>query len=160
QYGDARAQVRFALVGRAAEQVALREDGGGLAGEPSEAARGGGEDHMREAWMQAETRHRAPMRRRPALRIERAKLRQQVAGLRQVATRRWTEEGEAVPRAGAPDRQLESERRQVGGQDLRYRMRCAGPLIRFGPQADADAGTEPARPPAPLVGGRLAGPHG
>ena len=115
---------------------------------------------MRKARMQAETRHRVPVRRRLTLRVQRAELGQQVARLRQGAGRWRIEEGEIAPVAGAPDRQLEGERRQVGGQDLRHRMGRARALIRFGPQADADPRTEPAGAAAPLVGGRLAGAHG
>jgi hypothetical protein len=73
--------------------------------------------------------------------------------------RRRVEEGE-VFRAAAPGREVERQRRQIGGQNFRPGKRFERRGLRLVPQPVADAGLGAAGTAAALVGGGARHPHG
>jgi hypothetical protein len=109
---------------------------------------------MREARMEAEPGHRPSMLRDAAGLVERAEPAKKRARLRQRRRRRRIEEGE-VRRRGAPAREVEGERREIGGEDLRFAETRQQAVLALAPQPVADAGPEPPGAAAPLVGGGL-----
>ena len=77
--------------------------------------------HMRQARMKTERGHRAAMGREPALVIDGVEIAEQHAGLG-VGRGGWrVEPGERGRVAGAPARELQGDRRQIGLEYLRRR---------------------------------------
>ena len=66
--------------------------------------------------------------------------------------RRRGQEGEAVGRGGAPERELEREAGEVGAGDLGRREGGERPLLAAGPEPVAPAGRDPAGAAAALLG--------
>jgi hypothetical protein len=139
------------LVGRAAEHVALLEQGGQQAGRPPLVAGRCVDHHPGQARVQRQLDHGpAPLGGTPAG-IERAQLPQKRPPLLQRALGGRIEKGQ-VGGVHAPDRQLQGQPGQVDGQDLRLRKGPAGGVVDLGPQPVGGAGRHPSRPPGALVG--------
>ena len=96
----------------------------------------------------------------PAVGIERAKFVQQVFGFLQRRRGRRIEEREAARVADAPLREIEHQRRQVGGKDLRLGKGCERCGLRLIPQPVAHAGLGAAGAAAALVDRSARGAHG
>ena len=73
------------------------------------------------------------------------------AGLGERRLGRRIEPGE-VRRRGAPAREIEGERREIGGEDLRRAEARQQTLFVLAPQPIADSRRKPPGPAAPLIG--------
>ena len=102
--------------------------------------------------MQRQRGERAAMGGDPARGVERAEIGEQRARLGEGRRRRRGQEGEAVGRGGAPERELEREAGEVGAGDLGRREGGERPLLAAGPEAVAPAGRDPAGAAAALLG--------
>ena len=112
------------------------------------------QQHVAEARMHAERRHGASVRGDATARIERVELDEQLARLRERRGGRRVEPTQLQRVDDSRRGQVEHERRQIGTQNLRRRLREQMMVFMLRPQTVAHAGTEPASAPAPLVGRR------
>ena len=151
---DARANVRIRRNGIGAQRVALREHAREFAAEAGVAERPCAQHQVREPRVRAECGHLAPERRDATVGVERLETRQQVACLGERREWRRVEPGERARVAGAPAGELERERREVGLENLRGRVRQQRRVRRLAPQPVADARRGTAGTAAALVGRR------
>ena len=152
------AQVDVALALGQAQEVALAQDRRKQGGDLALAQFAALQHEMRQSRMLSQPCHCPSVRRDRAQLIERPEIEQQGArrGQRGGGRRRQPGQGGV---AGAPQRQFERQRRQVGVEDFGRREGQQAALRLLGPQAKAHAGFEAAGAAAALVGRRLAHPH-
>ena len=133
------AQVRIGRAGSAAHWVALGKHRRDLAGEPREAETARTQHHVAEPRMHAQRGHLAPERRRAARGVDRLEPLQQVASLRERRRGRRIEPRQGSRIETSPARELECERREIGLEDLRRRLRQQRRVHRLAPQSVTDA---------------------
>ena len=141
----------------AAQQVALGKQRRELGARARRAEIARREQHLREPRVRPEPVQRAAVRRHAAGRVERAEAAQQVARGGERRGRRRVEPVERID-VGAPDRELERERYQVGRHDLGRRARRERALRALAPEPIAHAGRGPARAARALLGRRARDP--
>ena len=161
EQGEPQPDVAGQVVGAAAQHVAVLEQGGEQAGQPSLTVDPGPDDHARQAGVERQVDHLAaqPGRRVGLVGFERTQLDEQGAGVGQRAWRRRIEERQRR-RIGAPHRELEGQSREVGVADLGIGERPPGGVLDLRPQPHGDPGPEASGPARPLVGRRLGRRHG
>ena len=91
------------------------------------------QDHMRQARMQPEPRHRAAMRRHLALGIQGVEFDEKLAGLAKGGLGQRVEPGELLRFGGAPAGEFEHQGREVGGKNLGQRVPRQGTLLGLRP---------------------------
>src|SRR5688572_24809995 len=104
--------------------------------------------------MNAELRHLSSVRGDSACVIQRAEMREQIAGTRKHCRRWRVEPAQITGVTHAPVRQIQSERSEIRLSDLRLRERRQTSLRSFTPGAIADARFNSTCPSLPLIGRR------
>ena len=105
-------------IDRVAAEAALGQQDRDLARRPRVALARGVDDHAREARRQREAGDRAALVGDAALAVDRAEGREQRARFGERAARRGIEKGELAGIGDAPDRAVEQEAGEIGGENL------------------------------------------
>ncbi len=152
QQVDPQRDVRILHTTRTAQQVALREYCGEVAGQPCRAEAFPCEQHVRQPGMRPEPVHDPSLGGDAARGVECTEAGQQVAGLGEIGGGRWVEECEVGRVGDTPGSEVESQRGEVRVRDLRRRgrLQAAGLVLR--PQPVAHARCSATGAAAPLVG--------
>ncbi len=107
--------------------------------------------HVREPRMRAHSRKRAAVSRDAIVGVDRLQAPQQIARLREMRGRRRVEPAQGARIGGAPDAELERERREVRVQDLGFGPRVQRELRALRPEAVANARRQAAGAAAALI---------
>jgi len=116
-------------------------------------------DHSRQPWRQRQRAQALALLGDAAIGVERIELAEQALGLLQRRCGRRIEEGQARRIADAPLREVEHQRRQIGGEDFRLRERRKRRGLRLVPQPVADTRLGTAGTAAALIDRRARGAH-